>query len=109
MVRVAASTVGIEPVRAPDDLVVSNLGVVSSRGDPTGAAVSLDGEPQDLTGLVGPASARGVLPEEETAGDTPPFCVLSEERSERLGISAVERVGSSAKLVDHRSSVPLGT
>src|SRR5690348_17329259 len=104
--RLVVSPFGVVPVRAPDDLVVGDLAVFSALGDALCAAPLLDREPQDLTGLVGAASARRALPEEEPARNPTPFRLLSEERRERLWVSTIERISSTAELVNHGSSVP---
>jgi hypothetical protein len=56
---------------------------------------------QDLTGLVGPASRRCVLPPQRAAGHATPLCIVVEERREGLRIALVERVDRSVERVDH--------
>src|SRR5262249_36830605 len=69
--------------------------------DPS-AGLVVDPELQDLTGLVGTASARSALPPEVAARPPAPLRVLGEQRRKELRIAAIESLGGGAKLVDHR-------
>ena len=63
---------------------------------------------QDLTGLVGAASGRRVLPPQEAVRHAAPFRVFGEQGRERLGITFVESLDCLPKPVDHRSSTMAG-
>ena len=94
------SAVGCEPAGRADDDIVADLLELRLDGDPPVASL-LDLESQDLTGLVGAASGWGALPPEMTVRHAAPLGVLCEERGERFGVAAIERLRSPSKLLEH--------
>jgi hypothetical protein len=82
-----------------DDLVADERELGLDLGRRSSALLSLKGE--NLTGLVGAASRRRLLPPEVTVRDAAPLGVLSEEGCERFWIALVQCVGCGAQLVDH--------
>jgi hypothetical protein len=93
--------VGCEPAGRSDDDVVADL--LELRLDCDSPVASLfDLESQDLTGLVGAVSRWGALPPEMTVRHAAPLGVFCEERGERFGVAAIERLRSLSKLLEHR-------
>lgn len=92
-------SVDSRPMRGTDDLVFSNLGKREVLDLPAAARL------QDLTGLVRSSSRWCVFPPEVAVGDAAPLGVLREERGERFGITATQRLGCGAKLIDHVESM----
>ncbi len=92
-------SVGTRPVRGTDDVVFSDLSKREVVDLPTAARL------QDLTGLVRSPSRGGVFPPEMAVRDAAPLSVLCEERGERFGITVTQRLGCSAKLIDHGRSM----
>lgn len=70
-------------------------------------AALLDLELQDLTGFVRAMTGRSVLPPQVPVRDAAPLVLVSDQRSEGLGITLIERFGGCSKLIDHGPSVPL--
>jgi hypothetical protein len=100
-----ASSIGSEPLGRADDLVGADLSEPGLNLDASLAAL-LDLELQDLTGLVGAASGRRLLPPEVAMRNAAPLVLVSDQRRERLWVTPVERFGCSSQLIDHRSSMP---
>ena len=95
-----ALSVVTRQVRSSDDLVVTDPREREIVDCPA-AASSL----QDLTGLLRAASRGRVLPPEAAPRNAAPLSVLREERDERLGVAAIQRLRRSAKLLDHGRSM----
>src|SRR5262249_10403198 len=90
----------VEPTGRADDHVVADACELGLCHD-SAAAVFADLEGQDLTGLVGPASGRCVLPRQVAARDATPFALVCDELGEGLGVTPVEGVRRGTELVDH--------
>ena len=100
----APPAVLVQPLRRPDDDVVSDLLELRLYVEVAPTAL-LEREPQDLTGLGRAASGRRALPPKAAVGHPSPLGVLREQGRERLRISSVERLGGRAQLVDHTPSM----
>src|SRR5581483_6040903 len=86
-----AAPVRAEPGRGGEDRVL--VEPAEGRLDLDRApATFVNLEAQDLTGLVGPVSGRRLVPPQSTARDAPPLAVSCDQRDERLGITAIERL-----------------
>ena len=91
------------PRRRADDRVGSELSELRLHLDAPIAAL-LDLELQDLTGLVGSASGRCLLPPEVSVRQAAPLGVVREQGGEGCWIAVVECVCCGSELVDHGSS-----
>jgi len=100
-----ASSIRSEPLGRADDLVVADPGELGLNLDPALAAL-LDLELQDLTGLVHAVTSGSVLPPEVPVRNATPLVLVSDQRSEGLGVTLIERFGCCSKLIDHGSSMP---
>ena len=78
------------PRGRPDDLVTYLRELGRDSGQMRTLLLQL--ELQDLTGVVGTASTRRLLPPQMAVGDSAPFAVLVDKRKKRLRVSAVERI-----------------
>jgi hypothetical protein len=99
LIALVLPSVITSPRGRADDLVVADhreLGLY-----PDWPTALLDLERQDLTGLVRAPSGWGVLPPEVTVGGAAPFCIVGEEKRERLRITLIQRLRCHTKLIDH--------
>lgn len=100
LVTLASTAVLVLPDRGTDDPVVAHEGELGfTYRQPTSSLV--DREPQDLTGLVRPTSARRVSPQEEATRGAAPFGVVCKQGGKRVRIAPVQSLGRFTQLIDH--------